>query len=145
MVQVLSSQGRVLPREGLDHLLLSVGLAGAYGGQTGVTGVNIRTHLAGLYGARFERAETSPYEIIKNVVKGFDGDLSDPGSVAAEIHAKLGPLHESAMDGASLASYQKSLVERFEADEKDLRARYETAASKVGELFDNWFGTGSAS
>ena len=47
LVQVLTSNGRQLPPIGLDHLLLSLGLAGAYGGQTSVTGVNVRTHIAG--------------------------------------------------------------------------------------------------
>ena len=42
--------GRQLPPIGLDHLLLSLGLAGSYGGQTSVTGVNVRTHVAGIFG-----------------------------------------------------------------------------------------------
>jgi CRISPR type I-D-associated protein Csc2 len=138
MVQVLSTQGRVLPKEGLDHLLLAVGLAGSYGGQTGVTGVNIRTHLVGLYGARFERAETSPYEIVKDL----DCDKADPGEASAAVHSRLASLHETAMDAPSLIAYQKQLVERFAADDEGLKLQYKTAGQKVGELFDNWFGTG---
>ncbi len=138
MVQVLSTQGCVLPREGLDHLLLSVGLAGAYGGQTGVTGVNIRTHLVGLYGAWFERAETSPYEIVKNL----DCDKTNPDEVATAIHTRLAAVHETVMDAETLSTYQKKLVERFEASDEALSSQYKAAAQKVGELFDNWFGTG---
>lgn len=138
MVQTLSTQGLVLPKEGFDHLLLAVGLAGAYGGQTGVTGVNIRTHLVGLYGARFERAETSPYEIVKKLYC----DKTDLAAVAAAIHAGLAKVHEAVMDTPSLASYQKGLIECFESNDTKLISQYEGAAQKVGELFDNWFGTG---
>ena len=46
LIQVLTSNGRQLPPIGFDHLLLSLGLAGSYGGQTSVTGVNVRTHIA---------------------------------------------------------------------------------------------------
>jgi len=60
-----STRGRVLPPIGLKHLLLCVGLAGSYGGQTSITGTNIRTRLAGIYGGRFEQAITSPYELVK--------------------------------------------------------------------------------
>lgn len=137
MVQVLSSQGRVLPREGLDHLLLAVGLAGAYGGQTGVTGVNIRSHMVGLYAARFERAETSPYEIVKKL----DCDKTSPSAAAAAIHHLLAPLHEAVMDASVLTAYQKGLIEHFVADDAGLRSQYTRTAEKVGELFDNWFGS----
>jgi CRISPR-associated protein Csc2 len=140
MVQVLSTQGRVLPQEGLDHLLLAVGLAGAYGGQTGVSGVNIRTRLVGLYGGPFERAETSPYEIVKNL----NCDRADPVAVMTAIHAWLAPIHERVMDSESLGAYQNGLIERFEAKDKTLKSQYQAAAKKVGELFDNWFGTGKA-
>lgn len=138
MVQVLSTQGRVLPREGLDHLLLAVGLASAYGGQTGVTGINIRTHLAGLYASRFERAETSPYELVKNL----NCDKAAPQSVIAVVHALLAPLHETVLNAEGLSGYQKRLIERFETNDKTLESQYQAAAKKTGELFDNWFGTG---
>lgn len=138
MVQVLSTQGRVLPMEGLEHLLLSVGLAGAYGGQTGVTGVNIRTHMVGLYAARFERAETSPYEIVKHL----DGAKDDAPAVSKAIDSLLAPLHDTVMDGESLGKYQQDLVARFEANDETLIGQYQAAAGKVADLFDNWFGTG---
>lgn len=138
MVQVLSTQGRVLPKEGLDHLLLSIGLAGTYGGQTGVTGVNIRTHMVGLYGTRFERAETSPYEIVKKL----DGDRVEPTMVISALHARLSSIHEAAMDSGDLAKYQVQLVDCFVKNDPLLASQYKDAAQKVGELFDNWFGTG---
>lgn len=146
MVQVLSTQGRVLPREGLDHLLLSVGLAGIYGGQTGVTGVNIRTHLVGLYAARFERAETSPYEIVKTIKCGDGQNGScDPSEYKKAIHENLAGLHEEVMAEDEIKEYQCALIKKFENGDSDLIAQYKTAAVKVGELFDNWFGMGKSS
>jgi hypothetical protein len=141
MVQVLSTQGRVLPKEGLDHLLLAVGLAGSYGGQTGVTGVNIRTHLVGLYAVRFERAESSPYEIVKSL----ECDGSDLAACKAELHSRLAPIHEQMMDTEALSIYQAGLVKSFVENDQTLVSQYTTAAGKVAELFDSWFGTGKSS
>ncbi|EFK07866.1 putative CRISPR-associated protein Csc2 [delta proteobacterium NaphS2] len=144
MVQVLSTRGKVLPQEGLDHLLLSMGLAGAYGGQTSTTGVNIHSRLAGIYGSKFERAETSPYELVK-ALSGNRADLKDPKDVGEKIHNLLMPLHEAAMTPDEARSYQRNLVERFEADDPELKDQYTKAAPKVAELFDSWFGTGKSS
>ena len=49
------------------------------------------------------------------------------------------------MDTQGLEDYQKGLVERFEAGDTALTSQYKAAARKVGELFDNWFGTGKSS
>lgn len=141
MVQVLSTRGRLLPPEGLDHLLLSVGLAGAYGGQTSVTGTNIRTHLAGLYGGRFERASTSPYQLVRHCLQaGIDGE--DPRAVIQALHQHLAADHEAHVAPAAAQAYLDNLVERFEADDADLAAQYRNAAEKSAALFDNWFGSG---
>jgi CRISPR-associated protein Csc2 len=141
MVQVLSTRGKVLPPEGLDHLLLAMGIAGLYGGQTAVTGVNIRSRLVGIYGARFERPQTSPYELVKHLA-GAGVKLGDPAAVTGAIHDLLAPRHETVMDAAAANAYQQGLVEAFETDAPSLKDRYTAAAPKVGELFDNWFGTG---
>ncbi|MCF8142438.1 MAG: type I-D CRISPR-associated protein Csc2 [Deltaproteobacteria bacterium] len=144
MVQVLSTRGKVLPLEGLDHLLLSMGLAGSYGGQTSITGVNIHSRLVGLYGSRFERAETSPYEVVK-AMTGKGLDLKSPNVVTEKLHELLSPLHEAAMGPDEAQAYQRNLVERFEADDPELKDQYIKAAPKVAELFDSWFGTGKSS
>ena len=70
---MISTHGKVLPQEGLDHLLLSIGFSGVYGGQTSVTGTNIRTHFVGLYGDLFTKAISSPYEILKELGEVDDG------------------------------------------------------------------------
>src|SRR3546814_43888 len=93
LVQVISTHGRLLPQEGLDHLLLSIGEAGSYGGQTSVSGVNVRTHIAGIYASRVERAETSPFHLAAAIIA--DGGCCDVGMAIARIHEMVAPSHES--------------------------------------------------
>lgn len=141
MVQVLSTQGRLLPPEAIDHLLLSVGVAGTYGGQTAVTGTNIRTSLVGVYAAKFERPDTSPYEIVKTLSENkVDG--SNAATVCEKLHGLLAAAHEQSISGEEAAAYQTDLVSRFENGDSDLKSQYQRVTQKVGELFDNWFGTG---
>ena len=66
LIQILTSNGRQLPPIGLDHLMLSLGLAGSYGGQTSITGVNVRTHIAGIFAARLETPIASPMSCCAN-------------------------------------------------------------------------------
>ena len=137
LVQILTSNGRQLPPIGLDHLLLSLGLAGSYGGQTSVTGVNVRTHIAGIFASRLETPMSSPYELLRKLP-----DLSKPGSldelVSAVDQAMSG--HYQAHVGTDEAcAYQRQLVEAFERDDPDLRRRYEEAAPKIADLFKQHF------
>lgn len=138
MVQVLSTRGKVLPFEGLDHLLLSMGLAGSYGGQTSVTGVNIATHLVGLYGSRFERAQTSPYEIVK-ALNAQDVDKNNCDAVIQALHGMMDDIHEVGMDSRELTMYQKNLIRSFEEDDVSLQQKYLNAAPQIADLFDSWF------
>ncbi len=140
LVQVLSCRGRLLPPEGFAHLLLSIGLAGAYGGQTSITGTNVRTRLAGLYGAPFERAETSPYELTRMLSNTLDQEkLNDPAEVIAAVHAHLQPLHPDSLDSKTISTELENLVRRFEEEDTALNQQYQKTALKVGELFDAWF------
>jgi CRISPR type I-D-associated protein Csc2 len=141
MVQVISTVGRLQPLQALDHLLLSLGVAGAYGGQTSVTGTNIRTHMVGIYAARFERPLASPYEIVKELQR-HSVDGTDAAKVCKELHPMLAKVHEQSMAGSEATVYQTDLVARFETNDSDLKIQYQQAAEKVGNLFDNWFGTG---
>ncbi|MBF0240783.1 MAG: type I-D CRISPR-associated protein Csc2, partial [SAR324 cluster bacterium] len=137
MVQVLSTRGRLLPPEGLDHLMLSVGLAGAYGGQTSVTGTNIRTHLVGIFADKFEKAVSSPYELVKLLSTQSEEFRKNPDQVIPLLHQLMSNAHESSISTQECQTYLNSLLERFESNE--LRSQYEQAARKVGELFDLWF------
>lgn len=142
MIQVLSTRGKVLPVEGLEHLLLSIGLAGAYGGQTSTTGINIKTSFVGMYGSRFEQPEASPYETIKKL-KGSSRLSSDEcrniNSVINAIHEIHKNVNEISMDSGEVSACQNSLLERFQKDELGLKSQYMEAASRIGTYFDQWF------
>ncbi len=138
LVQVLSTRGCLLPRIGLDHLLLSVGVAGTYGGQTSVIGTNIRTHIAGIYGGRFEQPETSPYLIVQMLDKAHDAPLFKKVEIlSAHLHQRLSQVHEVSMNFEEVRNYQEKLVKRFETQE--METDYQQAAAKVGDFFDQWF------
>lgn len=140
MVQTLSTRGCLLPPFGLDHLLLCVGLANAYGGQTSVTGVNIRTHVVGIYGDKFEQALTSPYELIKALPADQTELKHDVTALKKYLHAQLKACHEVAMDGGEAEKYQERLFTRFEQDTAAMQAEYQAAHGKVSQFFEDWFG-----
>jgi len=135
MVQVLSSRGKMLPEIALQHLLLSMGMAGAYGGQTSVTGTNIRTHVVGLYAGPFETALSSPYELLKKV---RDQDL-DLMAMQATLHELLAAEYEVALQGSEVTDYQQGLIAAFNQSGSDLEQAYKAAAPKVADLFNAWF------
>ena len=134
LVQVLTSNGRQLPPIGFDHLLLSLGLAGSYGGQTSVTGVNVRTHIAGVFGARLETALASPYELLRELPES--GAVDEIASAVVQAMSSHYQIHA---DTAEACGYQRQLVEAFERDDPDLRRRYEDAAPRVADLFEQHF------
>jgi CRISPR type I-D-associated protein Csc2 len=135
MVQVLSSRGKMLPEIALKHLLLSVGMAGSYGGQTSVTGTNIRTHVVGLYADKFEKAITSPYELLK-IVRGNNSDLM---ATQATLHECLTPEHELAIAGTDIAAWQADLIAGFNEAGSPLEKEYQRAQPCIAELFNEWF------
>ncbi|MDE2928474.1 MAG: type I-D CRISPR-associated protein Csc2 [Acidobacteriota bacterium] len=135
LIQILSCNGRQLPPIGLDHLLLSIGLAGSYGGQTSVTGINVRTHIAGIFAARLEAPISSPYELLRhlppksNSVETLTAAVENVMSQHYRVH--------SASDEA--CAYQRQLIDAFERDEPNLRSRYEAAAPRIADLFEQYF------
>jgi len=142
MIQILSTRGKVLPRIGLDHLLLSIGIAGSYGGQTSVTGTNIRSHLVGIYGGHFEQAETSPYSLIKALAITEDDNpvAKEVSQLTAAIDQRLVQVHEVSMNAQIAQAYQQQLLDRFAKDHQTLATEYQQAATQVAQLFDEWFG-----
>lgn len=140
MVQTLSTKGRLLPPLGLKHLLLSIGLAGRYGGQTSLTGVNIRTHIVGIYGGRFEQAITSPYEMIKALTTLNGLDATQPAEVIAALHGLLAPAHPLAsMESVEAHAWLEGQIAALENGDEALAAEYQTGAQNVANLFDEWF------
>lgn len=135
LIQVLTSNGRQLPPIGFDHLLLSLGLAGSYGGQTSVTGVNVRTHIAGIFAARLEMPISSPYELLQSLPE--TGSVED---LASAVVQEMSGHYRVHADAREASAYQRRLVEEFEEDAPELRERYEEAAPKVADLFEQHFG-----
>ena len=136
MIQTLSSRGQVLPEIGLQHLLLSVGMAGSYGGQTSVTGINIRTHMVGLYASKFEQATTSPYEMLKVLQPHAQADLL---SLKATLHERLQAQHTVSIQGTEAEQWQLALIKEFETNQSPLEQAYKQAQPKVAALFNDWF------
>ena len=134
LLQVLTSNGRQLPPIGFDHLLLSLGLAGSYGGQTSVTGVNVRTHVAGIFATRLEAPMSSPYELLRELPKAKSVD-----DLASAVVKRMSPHYQVHVDANEATAYQRQLVEAFEEDDPDLRKRYEEAAPKIADLFEQHF------
>ena len=138
LVQTLSANGRQLPPLGFDHLLLCLGLAGAYGGQTSVTGINVRTHIAGVFASRFEKPLSSPYELLKDLP-----DTVSPSELASAI-ADAMKEHYAVRIGCEEASrHRDRLVETFERDDAELRDRYEKAVPEIAAMFEGYFGRGT--
>ena len=134
LVQILTSNGRQLPPIGLDHLLLSLGLAGSYGGQTSITGVNVRTHIAGIFATRLETPISSPYELLRKLPKTNSVD-----DLASAVEQAMSGHYQIHTDTKEASAYQQGLVEAFEEDDPDLRRRYEEAAQRVADLFEQYF------
>lgn len=142
MLQVLSTRHCLLPQIGLDHLLLCLGVAGTYGGQTSVTGINIRTHFVGIYGDTFEQAMTSPYQLVQKTLVQKDIELCrDVTKLTEYLHEKLlSPAHTVSMNAEEANDYQQTLLARFEKENSTLAEEYQAAQNKIGEFFDGWFG-----
>ena len=134
LIQVLTSNGRQLPPLGFDHLLLSLGLAGSYGGQTSVTGVNVRTHIAGIFAARLEVPLSSPYELLRSLPES--NSVED---IASAVMQAMSGHYRVHADANEAAAYQQQLVKAFEEDDAALRGRYEDAAPKIADLFEQHF------
>jgi len=139
MLQVLSTRGKVLPEIGLKHLLLSVGMVGSYGGQTSVTGSNIRTHVVGLYADQFEKSLSSPYELLTALNQDKEVDLMSVDSARDALHHLLSPQHKLSIEGKSIEQWQQKLIDDFNKAGSELEKEYKQAAPKVGHLFDEWF------
>jgi CRISPR type I-D-associated protein Csc2 len=141
LLQILTITGRSFTSEGLIHLLACIGLAGSYGGQTSVYGVNVKNHVVGLYGSRMERPIASPYEAIGTI----DPDhLAEAAKSAGAAKTLIGEMfsnaHPVTVDGATIATMIDALIAMVESRDPDLKAIYKHAQAKTGAFFDAWFG-----
>lgn len=138
LVQTITINGRTAPAEAIEHLLLCIGLAGAYGGQTSIHGVNVRTHLAGIFGAPLERDIASPYALVQALQHG-DSAFGGAEEARREIEAMFAARYPKAIGADAADALRDGLIEKLEADDPEMRARYVANQQKVAGFFDAWF------
>lgn len=144
-LQVLTLRGRSLPKEGLDHLLLSLGVAGAYGGQTSVSGTNLSTHIVGIYGGPFEQPINSPYEGIKALeASSVDMNEASLDEVRKALDHSFSQSYPIAISAEDAEGYRAELVNRFVAEEPALVQQYAHAKEAYRNYFNAYFGSGKA-
>ena len=138
LVQTISFNGRTAPLLALEHLLLSIGLAGAYGGQTSVYGVNVRNHIVGIYATRFERDIASPYVALGEALKcsGGRGAIEDVKMALAD---RFSAAATEKVAGDDVRQLQTRMIDNLEKNDAGMRKRYTEAHGKIGEFFDEWF------
>ena len=138
LVQTISFNGRTAPLLALEHLLLSIGLAGAYGGQTSVYGVNVRNHIVGIYATRFERDIASPYVALGGIPKcaGGRGAIEDVQKALAD---RFSDAATEKVAGDDVRRLQTRMIDNLEKNDAGMRKRYTEAHGKIGKFFDEWF------
>lgn len=138
LLQVISFNGRTAPAEAISHLLLSMGLAGAYGGGTSIYGINVRNRIVGLYGGRFERDVASPYVAIAKL-REAGTNRDDVGAVHEALAALYGEAYPTAIAGDAVEEMQKDQIAALEAGDAEMKAAYIATAGKLVNYFDLWF------
>ena len=133
-IQTLVMTGRRMTATALDHLLLAIGLSGAYGGQTAVTGTNLRTHLAGIYWGRLERPVNAPKILLEQLAA-----TRNAAEIRAGLETLFGQVYPGHCDSETLSGHLAGLVERFEQDDPELRQWYQAAKQQMADLFASWF------
>lgn len=138
LLQTISFNGRTAPAEALDHLLLSIGLAGAYGGQTSIYGVNVRNHAVALGAGHFERELASPYVMIEEL-RRLGVDMSSADAVSEAISGLVAASWPVTVAGSDIRAHQQAMIAALEGDSEQMRAAYTATAAKVSAYFNAWF------
>ncbi len=136
LLQVITFNGKTAPLKALDHLLLSVGLAGAYGGQTSIYGVNVRNHVIGIYAGRFEQPVASPYFAIQALSEPRKGSVQDALTALHTLYSSAYPVNITAEE---VSAYQQALIGKVENNDAELANDYRAAQAKIAAFFDAWF------
>lgn len=134
-VQTAVFLGNRITRGAFDHWLLSIGLAGAYGGTTATTGTNIKTHLGGLYWGMVERPINAPGELLQAV----PGEFENTGELLSKIESVFTEEYPNRVERLELNDYLNRRVEDLESRDRNLLDQYESETRKVKEMFDKWF------
>ena len=138
LLQAISFNGKTAPIEALSHHLLSLGLAGAYGGGTSIYGINVRNHIVGLYGAHFERDIASPYVAISKL-RDAGIDRNDMAAVQAALSGMYEDAYAVSIAGDEVQTLQSEMIAALESGDESQKEEYTQTAKKVGAYFDAWF------
>ncbi len=138
LIQTIAFTGRTAPMEALEHLLLCIGLAGAYGGQTSITGLNVRTHIGGIYAAPMERDIASPYVLAERLSGQIDVGASAHETLSA-IEQIFTAQYPVSISSATATSARDALIAELEANDPGMRGRYGEARTQIAAYFDAWF------
>ncbi len=138
LVQTVTFNGCTAPLEAIEHFLLCVGLAGAYGGQTSIYGINVRTHLAGIYGAPFEREISSPYVLAK-AMEEQEQAVSDPKAATEFLASLFSARYSASVSAMDTRDLLGQMISKVEANDSELRTRYVEGQHKIAAFFDSWF------
>ncbi len=139
-IQTLVMLGHRITKESFNHLLLSIGLAGSYGGATATTGTNLKTHFAGVYWGKIERSINAPSQLLEEL-------KSDNETVATDLVEQITQLMQGKnayphhIDVKVLNAHVQKLIADFDSEpvNPDLKNDYEKAAVEMRDLFDAWF------
>jgi len=135
-VQSIVMIGKRMTREAFNHLLLSIGMAGAYGGATATTGTNLKTHLCGIYWGAFERSINAPQEMLIAL-----GEQSKPtvADMVDKLEETFGEAYQNTISASELDNHVNKLVQDFEINDSQLVKEYHQASEQMKGLFDAWF------
>ncbi len=141
-IQTLVMLGHRITKESFNHLLLSIGLAGSYGGATATTGTNLKTHLAGVYWGKIERSLNAPSQLFEQL-KSDNETVPTTADLLKQIPQLMQgeeayPHH---IEVEALNAHVQQLIAAFESEpvNSDLKNDYEKAAVEMRDLFDAWF------
>ncbi len=130
-VQTLVLTGNRITPEAFDHLLLSLGLAGAYGGATATTGTNMMSKIVGIYWGTLERPINAPGQILSQ--------LSPSENIQDHVAELFRHAYPHEITGNEVANYIDNLITKLEQKDPALLRSYGVGASQAAELFDRWF------
>lgn len=136
LVQTLVLPGRRLTPAAFDHLLLALGLSGAYGGSTATTGTNLRTYLAGIYWGTLEQAVNAPMVILESLPAPAP---ATPDALVAHMETLFSQAYPHRISAATASAYVTELAHQLESRDPKLLAQYAQGAQDSRMLFDAWF------
>lgn len=136
-VQTLTFTGKTAPAEVVDLLLSVLATPKAYGGQTSVTGVNVRTHIAGVFGGDFEKAENSPYVLLAKILPRLsESEVQDVNVVKQAIFDIFAASYPTAIASDMVNKIQIAQLGKIQSRQHD---EFTKAAAAISDYYTRYF------